>query len=95
MLGQPQYAEALRLENGMIERHVTEAFSHLDAATHSVEVRKLLHALFVQRAAELAAARFPDNDALRDVVDGILVALADDGIADTSLEQDESADSIC
>lgn len=93
MLGQPQYAEALRLENGMIERHVTEAFNHLDAATHSVEIRKLLHALFVQRAAELATARFPDNHALRGVVDRILVALTDD--AGASSGQGISADPIC
>src|SRR3546814_5815846 len=63
--GQQKLAEALRIANGMIERAVTEAFNHLDAATHSVEIRKQLHAIFVQRAIELAEIRFPENGALR------------------------------
>src|SRR3546814_2677688 len=65
MPGQQKLAEALRIANGMIERAVTEAFNHLDAATHSVEIRKQLHAIFVQRAIELAEIRFPENGALR------------------------------
>ncbi|CAM5607739.1 hypothetical protein ACFSUK_05410 [Sphingobium scionense] len=49
----------------MIERSVINAFNQLDAATHSVEIRKQLHAKFLQRAIELAEIRFPENGALR------------------------------
>lgn len=74
MPGQDQLADALRLGSGMIERHLDHAFSELDAATHSVEVRKLLHALFVRRAFELAGARFPQSHPLKHALEQMQAA---------------------
>src|SRR3546814_8723154 len=79
MPGQQKLAEALRIANGMIERAVTEAFNHLDAATHSVEIRKQLHAIFVQRAIELAEIRFPENGALRSALGRIGASVTREG----------------
>src|SRR3546814_11260512 len=79
MPGQQKLAEALRIANGMIERAVTEAFNHLDAATHSVEIRKQLHAIFVQRAIELAEIRFPENGALRSALGRIGASFTPEG----------------
>lgn len=76
---QNQLYEALRLGSGMIDRHLTEAFNQLDATTHSVELRKLLHAVLVQRAIELAEMRFPKSGPLRGTLDRIHPSFAAEG----------------
>lgn len=83
MSGQNQLTDALRLGSGMIERQLDCAFSELDAATHSVEVRKLLHAIFVQRAFELAGARFPRSHALKHALEQMQAAGLDIALVGT------------
>jgi hypothetical protein len=72
---QEKVAEALRLANGLIERQLDLAFTQLDASTHSVETRKLLHAIFVKKAIEVADSCFPGNCALYGMLNRALAGL--------------------
>lgn len=60
---------------GLIEQQLSAAFIQLEAATGTVEIRKLLHAAFIQQAIVTASARLPNNDALIAAIDEALESL--------------------
>jgi hypothetical protein len=68
--------DASRLADSAIRRHLGAAFVELDAATHDVETRKLLYALFVKIAIETAEDRFPNNRAMLATLEQGLAGLA-------------------
>ncbi len=72
MPSQEEIEDALRLVGGLIERQLALSFTQLDAATHNVETRKLLHAIFVKKAIEMADSRFPSSYALQGMLNRAL-----------------------
>ncbi len=71
----PRLESALRLAGNEIRRRLSEAFGQLDAATGSVETRKLFHALLVREAILTSHQRFPDNAALIEALEAALAII--------------------
>lgn len=61
--------------SALIERHLSAAFSQLDAETGDIETRQKLHAAFIREAIMTASSRFSQNDALSRAVDEALTLI--------------------
>lgn len=72
----PRLEAVFELAGNQIRRLLSEAFDQLDAATGDVEMRKRLHALFIQEAILMTHRRFRDNRALAEAIEAARAVVA-------------------